>query len=73
MVTKRRRPPRTNDPREIEAWRRDQDDDNFVKANKVINGNLNHIAVLQVDGDIKDGGSSITDLISQAFFYGRNY
>jgi len=78
-MTSRKRPPRTEDPREIAAWRRSQDDDNFDKANKVVGGTANNIAILAADGDIKDGGVSIFDVAiedevnSMAFFLARNY
>jgi len=60
-MTDKKRPPRTEDPREVSAWRRQQDDDNFDKANKVIGGTENNIVTLKSDGDIKDSGESIFD------------
>lgn len=58
----RRRPPRTEDTRERDAWRRVQDDDNFSKANKVVGGTENNIVTLTDDGDIQDSGKSFDDV-----------
>lgn len=58
----RKRPPRTEDLRERDAWRRVQDDDNFSKANKVVGGTENNIVTLTDDGDIQDSGKSFDDV-----------
>ena len=63
MAGIKRRPPRTEDPRERDAWRRTQDDDNFSKANKVVGGTENNIVTLTDDGDIQDSGKSFDDVI----------
>ncbi len=60
MAQAKRRPPRTEDPRERDAWRRVQDDEDSTKANKVINGTAGNIVTLTNDGDIKDSGKSFT-------------
>jgi hypothetical protein len=59
----RRKPPRTEDRRERDAWRRVQDDDNFSKANKVVDGVENNTVTLTNDGDIQDSGKSFDDII----------
>jgi|GEM_PF-3224808 hypothetical protein len=59
----KRRLPRTNDPREVQSWRRGQDDDNFDKANKVVGGTENNVVLLESDGDIKDSGQTLSDFL----------
>jgi hypothetical protein len=77
MVTKKRRPPRTNDPREIEAWRRGQDDDNFDKIDKVPDAEPGNIPEFDGEGGLVDSGDSIDDIETRstrrAFFFARNY
>lgn len=58
----KRRIPRTDNLRERDGWRRGQDDDNFLKANKVIGGTENNIVTLTSDGDIQDSGLSFDDV-----------
>lgn len=54
--------PRTNDPRERDGWRRHQDDDNSLKANKIVGGVEDNVVTLADDGDIKDSGVGIDDI-----------
>lgn len=63
MTATKKRPPRTENKRERDAWRRVQDDDNFDKANKVIGGVENNIVTLKSDGDIQDSGKSFNDVL----------
>lgn len=65
MAIPRRRPPRTEDPRERDAWRRAQDEEDSLKANKVIGGTTGNIVTLTNDGDIQDSGKSFTDVQSK--------
>ena len=58
----KRRIPRTEDTRERDGWRRLQDDDNFLKANKVVGGTEDNIVTLTIDGDIQDSGLSFDDV-----------
>lgn len=58
----KKRIPRTEDPRERDRWRVGQDDDNFLKANKVVGGTENNIVTLTNDGDIQDSGKSFDDV-----------
>lgn len=62
MPRARLRPPRTEDPRERDAWRRVQDEEDSLKANKVIGGTAGNIVTLTNDGDIQDSGKSFTDV-----------
>lgn len=55
-------PTRTENIREVKAFRRTQNDDNFQKANKVSNGVEDNIVILTEDGDIKDSGKSFDDV-----------
>lgn len=77
MVTKKRRNPRTNDPREIDAWRRGQDDDNFDKIDKVVGAEPGNLPEFDGAGGLDDSGSSISDIETRstrrAFFFARNY
>lgn len=63
MTATKKRPPRTDNTRERDAWRRGQDDDNFIKANKVVGGSTNNIVTLKSDGDIQDSGKSFNDVL----------
>lgn len=63
MPGTRRRIPRTDDVRERDKWRLDQDDDNSKKANKVVGGTEDNIVTLTNDGDIQDSGKSFDDVI----------
>ena len=76
MVTRKRRPPRTNDPREVEAWRRGQDDDNFDKIDKVPDAEEGNIPEFGEEGGLEDSGSSIEDIETRstrrAFFFAIN-
>lgn len=58
----KRRIPRSEDVRERDRWRIGQDDDNFLKANKVIGGTEDNIITLTSDGDIQDSGKSFDDV-----------
>ena len=77
MAHPKRRPPRTNDPREIESWRRGQDDDNFDKVDKVPAAEPGNIPEFDNEGGIEDSGSSIEDIETRStrrsYFYGRSY
>ena len=63
MVSKRIWPTRTKDEREIQGFRRGQNDDNFEKANKVVGGVEDNIVTLTGDGDIKDSGISFDEVV----------
>lgn len=63
MTATKKRPPRTENTRERDAWRRGQDDDNFLKANKVVGGVEDNIVILKADGDIQDSGKSFNDVL----------
>lgn len=58
----KRRPPRTNDPRELEAWRRGQDDDNFDKIDKVPGAEDGNIPIFDDEGGLEDSGLSFDDV-----------
>jgi len=62
MAHPRRRPPGTNDPRELEAWRRGQDDDNFDKIDKVPSAEDGNIPVFDNEGGLKDSGIGIDEV-----------
>ena len=55
-------PTRTDDRREVQGFRRSQNDDNFEKANKVPGDVENNIPILDGDGDLKDSGYSFDDV-----------
>jgi hypothetical protein len=55
-VERKKRVPRTDDPREIQRWRLEQDFDNSERANKVAGAVANDIAGLDSDGDLIDTG-----------------
>lgn len=62
MVSKLIWPTRTESVRERQAFRRQQNDDNFEKANKVVGGTEDNIVTLTADGDIQDSGKSFDDV-----------
>ena len=78
-MVERRRLPRTNAPREVQGWRREQDDDNARKANKVPNADEDNIIIFDDEGDLKDSGVGIEEIAlktgstRRAYFYGRHF
>lgn len=44
-----------------------------LKANKVVGGEEDNIPTLTSDGDLQDGGQSLTDIEARAFFFARIY
>jgi len=55
-------PTRTKNEREVQAYRRQQNDDNFSKANKINGGTENNVVTLDSSGDIKDSGVAISSV-----------
>ena len=62
MVSKIIWPTRTDSKREVLAFRRTQNDDNYEKANKVSGDVENNIPILDDKGDLKDSGYSFDDV-----------
>lgn len=56
-------PTRTEDIRERQRFRLNQNDDNFEKANKVTDGTEDNIVILTEDGDIQDSGIGIDEIV----------
>jgi len=77
MTNYKRTLPRTRNEREVEGWRRSQDDDNNTKANKVVGGIPGNLVILKADGDIDDSLDTITAIETRSsrrsYFYGRAY
>ena len=63
MAIIRRKIPRTNEEREVQGWRRTQDDDNYAKMSRRPTATEDNIVVFDSVGDSKDSLKSIIDAL----------
>lgn len=62
-----------NTNREIQRFFTDLSSDRESYAHKIVGGTEDNIVIQDSNGDMKDGGISLDEVESRAFFFSRNY